>query len=91
MEKQPEQKTKLPRTEYWEKQKQQALGDLNRWYAGEKLGHEPDDEEAAKHFIEQGGAEAFAETHEIDLDKEAKQNKEMQHENKRDCRTCGCR
>jgi hypothetical protein len=47
--------------EYLRLQINLALGPENRWYAGEKIGHSPTDEEAIKHFAEAGGSENFAE------------------------------
>lgn len=38
----------------------------NRWYAGEECGHEPSPREAARHYVEHGGASAFAEQHRDD-------------------------
>jgi len=44
-------------------QQAEALGDDNMWFAGEKIGHEPSDEEAVRHYIESGGAKDYAERH----------------------------
>ena len=54
---------KFDTKEYLEAQKQIALGQVNRWYAGEKLGHPPSDREAIEHFILYGGAANFAAEH----------------------------
>lgn len=39
---------------------QEALGDFNRWCAGERLGHPPTDNEALDHYLHNGGPEDFA-------------------------------
>lgn len=36
-----------------------ALGDENRWYAGERVGHDPTPDECMEHFYLHGGADAF--------------------------------
>lgn len=43
------------------RQVREALSDENLWFAGEKLGRRPSPEEALKHYIRNGGAQAFAE------------------------------
>ncbi len=43
-----------------EAQIQEILGDDNMWYAGERLGHSPNPNEAAMHFVNHGGAADFA-------------------------------
>lgn len=45
--------------EYNEKQKEEILGDDNMSFAREKLGHHPSDDEAARHYIENGGADDY--------------------------------
>jgi hypothetical protein len=47
--------------EYLDRQAKYALDPDNKWYAGKKLGHSPNDEEAAMHFAKEGGAKDFAE------------------------------
>lgn len=49
--------------EYQRKQKEEALSDENKYFAGEKLGHSPNPDEAVLHYANNGGAEHFAETH----------------------------
>jgi len=39
----------------WNRILQEASGDLNRWYAGEKLKHNPDTVEALRYFLDNGG------------------------------------
>jgi hypothetical protein len=47
--------------EYLQLQVRLALEPENRWYAGEKIGHSPTDEEAIRYFTEAGGSRDFAE------------------------------
>lgn len=42
---------------------EQALGPDNKWFAGEKLGHSPTENEAITHFINHGGAKNFFSKH----------------------------
>jgi hypothetical protein len=49
--------------EYLDLQKQEILGPLNMWLAGEKLGHTPTHQEAALFYEESGGAADFAKRH----------------------------
>ena len=51
----------LSQREYLRLQVKFALEPENRWYAGEKIGHSPTDEEAMRYFIEGGGSKDFAE------------------------------
>jgi len=45
--------------EFLAAQRAAILSPDNEWYAGEHLGHRPTRQEAARHFIEHGGAEQF--------------------------------
>lgn len=47
--------------EYLARQLAEILGPDNMWFAGEKLHRSPTRNEAAMHYIEQGGARHFAE------------------------------
>lgn len=47
------------RREYIEKEIEEMKSDENRWFAGEALGHEPSDEEAAEYYVNCGAAEEF--------------------------------
>lgn len=38
---------------------EEAQGPVNRWYAGESLGHEPSKLEAFLHYVKNGGAKDF--------------------------------
>jgi len=40
-----------------------ALGDLNKYYAGLKLGHSPSRQEAIDYFMTHGGPEAWYKRH----------------------------
>jgi len=51
----------LSRQEYLQLQVKYGLGPENRWYAGEKIGHSPTDEEAMRYFIKEGGSKNFSE------------------------------
>ena len=42
-----------------ERQRIEACGPLNKWFAGERLGHSPTDEEAMLYYDENGGAKGF--------------------------------
>jgi hypothetical protein len=46
-----------------ELEKEDILSSDNRWFAGEVLGHEPSDDEAALHYIKNGGADNFSKRH----------------------------
>lgn len=46
-----------------EMQKDIILGDDNRWYTGEEVGHEPTEHECATHWATHGGPEVFAQEH----------------------------
>ena len=59
VEKEPERKP-IPLREYLELEKEEMLSPENRWFAGEKLGHSPTDQEAEMYYIQNGGAEGFA-------------------------------
>jgi hypothetical protein len=50
----------LSLAEYWELEKKEILGCDNMYYASQKLGREPSREEATLHYVDNGGAEAFA-------------------------------
>lgn len=45
---------------YLEAQEREALGEVNMYYAGQRLGHEPTPSEAMLHFALFGGAADFA-------------------------------
>ena len=47
----------------FQKQGLLALGALNRYFAGQKLGRVATDSEAILHFIDEGGKEAFDKAH----------------------------
>ncbi len=55
----------------------EILGPVNMWLAGEKLGRLPTPDEAALHYVENGGAEDFAHRHACaEVKKEEKKNNE---------------
>jgi hypothetical protein len=54
-------KTIITRREYLTRQIEEIKSAFNRWVTGEEVGHSPDDNEAALHYINHGGAEHFAE------------------------------
>lgn len=56
-------KIPLPLREYLELEKEEMLSAENKWFAGEKLGHSPTDQEAEMYYVENGGPEGFAERH----------------------------
>jgi len=45
----------------------EMLGDLNRWFTGIAVGHDPNPHEMVMHYIHSGGAEDFARRHENDF------------------------
>ncbi len=53
-------KKPIPLDEYLAKQKEIILSPENMWYAGERFGHKPNENEAVMHYIECGAAEKFA-------------------------------
>lgn len=55
--------TGLTLEEYLEQQKTEMLSDLNRWGAGLALGHEPNENELASHYIQCGAHDRFRNTH----------------------------
>lgn len=77
-------KTPLSLKEYEELQKNEILGSDNEYFTGQELHHSPTDEEAAKHYIEHGGPEHFAENHLLKARlKQAEESKEEKdNENK---------
>ncbi|MBI3671197.1 hypothetical protein HY249_00175 [Candidatus Azambacteria bacterium] len=44
---------------YVKDQLNEALGEVNRYFAGQELKHEPSDEEVCEHWIKHGGPENF--------------------------------
>lgn len=40
-------------------------GDENRWFTGERVGHDPTERELVNHWIDSGAAARFAEEHKI--------------------------
>lgn len=48
---------------YNENQIKDALSPENKWYAGEQLGHSPNDDEAMDYWLSHGGPEHFAQKH----------------------------
>lgn len=48
---------------YMEEQQKEILSPFNRYVTGEKVGRDPTDEELAMHYIENGGAKAFSQRH----------------------------
>ena len=46
-----------------EAQIKEMLSPDNMWYTGEEVGHKPTPDEAAQHYIENGGAENFRKNH----------------------------
>jgi len=55
----PEPMSQEEMEEFLAAQKEDMVGEVNKWYAGEKLGHEPTPSEAALHYVTSGGAEKF--------------------------------
>ena len=51
--------------QYLAEQIGEMLGPFNRWVAGLTLKHPPTDSEAAKHYVDHGGAEDFARRHSL--------------------------
>jgi len=49
------------RQAYLDEQTKIIVSELNRYYAGEAVNHDPDDNERGIHFAEHGGAKAFFE------------------------------
>lgn len=45
---------------YMKAQTGEILSELNRWFTGIAVGHDPTPDECAWHYINNGGAEAFA-------------------------------
>ena len=78
MEKLPEEKP-LPLKEYLELEKQEMLSPENKWFAGEKLGHPPTDQEAEMYYVENGGPEGFAQRHLL----KARMDKENEDKNEK--------
>lgn len=62
MEQEPKGKI-LSLKEYLELERQEMLSPENKWFAGEKLGHSPTDQEAEQYYVENGGPEGFAKRH----------------------------
>ena len=52
---------------YMRIQIEKILSPFNRWVTGEKVGHNPTDNELAMNFIECGGAEAHENEHENEM------------------------
>ncbi|MDQ5958049.1 MAG: hypothetical protein QG665_395 [Patescibacteria group bacterium] len=48
-------------------QLEEMMGDVNRWFTGLAVGHDPNPHEMALHYINSGGAEDFARRHENDF------------------------
>ena len=44
---------------YINKEIKEILGDENKWFTGEKVGHSPSADEMALHYVLSGGAEDF--------------------------------
>jgi len=49
---------------YLEKQIAEMQSPTNRWFAGEKLGHDPSPSEASLHFVQSGAATTFRQDYE---------------------------
>lgn len=45
--------------EYLQLEKNEILGSDNMWFTGVTIGHHPTPEEAARHYVENGGPENF--------------------------------
>lgn len=56
---------------YLAKQREIILSPENTWYAGERFGHEPNENEAVMHYIECGAAEKFAQEHIVQTNESA--------------------
>lgn len=85
IEKEPERKPEekfLSLKEYLKLEEKEILSPENRWFAGEKLGHSPTDEEAGRYYVENGGAKGFAERHLLNDRMDKKEEKEDENEKK---------
>ena len=51
--------------EYMKSQLDEIFGDFNKWVTGERVKHPPTAEEIVKNYLENGGPEHFAETHDV--------------------------
>lgn len=70
-------KEPIPNLGEWnQRQVEEMRSDDNRWFAGENLGHEPDEEEAALHYATHGGSDHFRDTHERSWLNRGKQDNE---------------
>lgn len=51
-------------------QMEQIRGPFNRWVTGKKVGHDPTISECVENYFTNGGPEAFAKAHHLDLNEE---------------------